>query len=232
MPVAEIDGGRVAIKNIRSFTYDATGAESLTDYYNDDYEIDRLTGVWYGLSRFYGFALAHTFLSFEFDDGRYLVVSIEARQETGESYHPLDGLFRNYELIYVLGDERDIIGLRTHVRKEPVQLYKLELPMDEVRRLFGEILQDVNRIHEQPQFYNTITDNCTTSIMKYAKRISAWRRLTDYRILLPGYSDELAYELGVLRQDLPLSTLRERALVKPDGFNPGDPEFSRNLRRE
>ena len=120
LPKVAFAGDSMTIKNIRNFSYAADETVREASYYDGTYDLSTLTSIWYGISHFSGYGLAHTFLSFGFAGGKYLTISIEARQEVGESYHPLEGLLRRYEIMYVVADERDVIGLRTHVRGEKV----------------------------------------------------------------------------------------------------------------
>ncbi|MDH3476266.1 MAG: DUF4105 domain-containing protein [Rhodospirillales bacterium] len=230
LPQVAIEGDAVSLRNVRNFAYGPDGAIDEARYYDADYDLAALTGVWYGLSHFTDYGLAHSFLSFGFADGRFLAVSIEGRQERGEDYHPVWGLFRNFELVYVLADERDVIGLRTHVRKQRVLLYELVLSGEDARALLVSLLQTADEAARRPSFYNTLTDNCTTNIVKYAEDISPWQHLLDYRVLLPGYSDRLAYELGLIATDRPLEALQERAYLDPARAAPDDPDFSIKIR--
>lgn len=233
LPSVAFDGDSFTIHGIRHFSYRPDGGIDQIRYYDRTFDMKRLSSAWYGISHFHDHGLAHTFLSFGFDDGRYLTLSVEARQEAGESYHPLSGLLRKYELIYVLGDERDIIGLRTHIRRERVYLYELKISMAIARRVLADMLAIANDIHDHPRFYNTLTDNCTTNIVDQVRNLSGLRKLINYhRILLPGDSDALAYDLGLIRTDLPLSALRERSLLDPAACALHDSEFSRKIRRK
>ena len=69
--------------------------------------------------------VGHTFLSFIFDNAPPLSISIETRPEVGEGFDPIASLFKQFELIYVVGDERDLVGVRTNHRRETVYLYRL-----------------------------------------------------------------------------------------------------------
>lgn len=233
LPSVAISGDKVTVHNIRNFSYQPDGTIKDPRYYDRTFDLSKLASAWYGISHFHDYGLAHTFLSFGFNDGHYLVISVEARQEVGESYDPLKGLLRNYELIYVLGDERDIIGLRTHIRRERVYLYELKISMDTARRVLTDMLTIARDIHEHARFYNTLTDNCTTNIVDQARNLSGFRKLLNYhRILLPGYSDALAYDLGLIRTDLPLPELRRLSLLDPGACALDDPEFSAKIRRK
>ncbi len=230
LPAVDFDGSLVKIRNIRNFDYGSDGAILKAGYYDKQFEFNELKSLWYGISHFYDYGLAHTFLSFGFANGTFLTVSVEARQEIGESYHPLTGLLRNYELIFILVDERDVVGLRTHIRNERVYLYEINVPLPAIERLLRIMLRRVNEIRERPEFYNTLTDNCTTSLLRHAKRLSLWDIYFDYRVVLPGYSDELAYELRVIPTDAPLSEVRERYRLDPSRTSLDDPAFSRKIR--
>lgn len=230
LPKAAVEDDRVHIQNVRNFRYDAAGRVVRPIYEDRTYSLVDLESVWYGISHFGDYGLAHTFLSFGFEDGRYLAVSIEARQEMGESYSPIQGMLRRYELIYVIGDERDIIGLRTHIRQERVYLYPLTLSAETARTLFTDMLRIADGIRLTPRFYHTITDNCTVGIIRHARQISALRRFFDYRVLLPGYSDRLGYAYGFISNELPLAKLRKAVRIHPEGFALDDPDFHEQIR--
>ncbi len=230
LPVAAMEGDRVHIQHARNFRYNGAGRVVRPRYEDRTYSLAEIESVWYGISHFGKYGLAHTFLSFGFKDGRYLAVSIEARQEVGESYSPILGMLRRYELIYVIGDERDIIGLRTHIRRERVYLYPLTLSAETARVLFTDILRIADAIRLTPRFYHTITDNCTVGIIRHARQISAFRRFFDYRVLLPGYSDRLGYAYGFIPDNLPLAQLRKDVLIHSEGFTPDDPDFHDRIR--
>ncbi len=230
LPEAEINGNELTVKNIRTFTYTPTGEIETPTHQDRKYDIEGLRELWYGISHFHPYGLAHTFLSFGFEDGEYLSVSIEARQEKGEVYHPVTGLMRNYELMFVLADERDVIGVRTHHRDEQVYLYRLEVKPDNIRRMLLLMMQRVNSLSKKAEFYNTLTDNCTTSILKLVEDFSWTDIYMDYRVLLPGYSDQVAYEMGFLNADTPFSELKKRAWLNPARTQINDPLFSKKIR--
>ena len=230
LPSVGFDDGRVTVKNVRNFAYSPEGGVKKARYSDRTFDIDDLESAWYGISHFAEGGLAHTFLSFGFKDGQYVTVSVEARQEVGESYHPVTGLLRNYELAYIVGDERDIIGLRTHIRKEKVYLYRLTIQPETARRVFREMLEIAEDIQRTPRFYNTLFDNCTTNLLDRAEGLSFFERYLDYRVLLPGYSDELAYEKGVIRTDIPLEKLREDSLLVSGRCEIDAKDFSTGIR--
>jgi len=230
LPLAEIEGERLTIRNLRNFTYGDDGAVSEARYEDRSYNLSDLQSVWYGLSHFGPLGLAHSFLSFGFADGDYLALSVEARLETHQSYSPFLGLMRAYELIYVAADERDVIGLRSHVRGEEVLLYPIEVEPARAKELLLIMLGTMNELYERPRFYNTLLDNCTTNILQHAERLTNWDLYTDYRVILPGYSDALAYQIGAIANDLPLTQARDRARIDANGVGPRNPLFSRAIR--
>jgi len=228
----DFEGDQVRIHDFRFFRYRADGSVAKTAYETRAFRADDLASVWLGISHFGRFGMAHTFMSFGFKDGRYLAISIEARREKDEGYNPLAGLFRKYDLIHVVGDERDIVGVRSHIRGERVYLYRLNLTPWQAENLFVSMLTVVNEIYQAPRFYNTLMDNCLTGIVRYAKAIPFWQRWVDYRLILPGFFDEVAYGLGVLAGEGALKDLQVRALVPTDGYGLDDPAFSIKARRE
>lgn len=231
LPYAEIEGDLLTVRNLRNFAYGADGEVREIRYEDRGYDLAALDSLWYGLSHFASFGLAHSFLSFGFADGGYLALSVEARLEKHQTYHPLLGLLRTYELIYVAADERDVVGVRTHVRHEEVLLYQIRVPPATAKQLLLVMLGTMNEIHDRPRFYNTLLDNCTTNILQHAEQLTRWDLFTDYRVILPGYSDGLAYQLGAIANDLPLAVARDRARIDPESVRLDDPAFSRAIRR-
>ncbi len=174
-----LTGSRVTIENVRNFKY-----RSESDYdqrwETRTYNLDRIRGVDLFLSFWGPTQIAHTIASWEFDDGQHLAISIETRKEKGESYSALRGFFRQYELYYVVADERDLVGLRTNHRGEQVYLYRIRVPASQARALLVDYLDEVNRLADHPQWYNALTQNCTTTIRGHAQNVGAGGRL-DWR---------------------------------------------------
>ena len=226
---------KLVVHDLRDFRYDATGAATQTTYRDAHYETRRLARVWYGLSHFAEHGLAHAFLSFEFLDEQgqpdYLVASIEARLRPDQSYNPLLGLFRAYPRIVVLGTEADIIGLRTHARKERVLLYPLKLTADQRESLFRAVMTDADSTYNDPTFYNTALDNCATGILQYSAQWHSILTRIDHRVLLPGYSDELAHAYGYLDAAGSLEQLRQRAEIAVDEIATIDASYSKEIRK-
>ena len=230
LPRAAIDGDRARIENLRDFAFAPDGTLGEARYHDRDYDISGLESLWYGISHFTSYGLAHTFLSFGFADGRYVTFSYEARQETDQSYSPILGLFGAYNLILIVSEERDVIGRRTHIWGQEVYLYEIQADPGKIRQLFEALLEQVNELREQPAFYHTITDNCTVSLWRFSRRLSPFELYTHPKLLLPGHSDEVAYDLDLIANDLPFDDMRAAARINPAGYTPDDPDFSRRLR--
>jgi hypothetical protein len=188
--------------------------------------------VWFAVEPFSGFrGPAHTFVSFGFSDGQYVAISVEIRKEEGESFSPLRGLLRNYELMYVVGDERDLVKLRSNFRRDDVYLYRTTATPEKGRQMFVSMLRRANELAEQPEFYNTLTSTCTTNIVRHVNEIAPKRVPFSYKVLLPAYADELAYKVGLLDTTIPFDSLRARAHINPRAARYADsPEFSRLIR--
>jgi len=214
LPYATIDGDRVTVHNIRNFDY-RTETEFTPAYYDKTFDLRKLDGVDLVASYWMGPAIAHIFLSFDFQGGDHLAISIETRKERGEGYSTIQGFFRQYELYYVVADERDVIRLRTNYRKDPpedVYLYRLHGPIENGRRLFLQYMEQINSLKDHPQWYNTLTTNCTTAIWMHT-RINPGHPPLSWKILASGYVPEYLYQIGRLDTSLPFAELKRRAHI-------------------
>jgi hypothetical protein len=227
---ASFDGNHVTIQNVRNFKY-----RSESDYdqrwETRTYDLDRIRGVDLFISFWGPTEIAHTIVSWGFDDGQHLAISIETRKEKGESYSAVRGFFRQYELYYVVADERDLVGLRTNQRGEQVYLYHIRMPTALVRALLVDYLNEVNRLADYPRWYNALTQNCTTTIRGHVQDVGAGGRL-DWRLLANGHLDELLYERALIDTELPLAELRARSIITERAKAAGDsPDFSSRIRQ-
>ena len=216
LPYAEINNNLITVHNIRNFSYknefDYTPA-----YYDKTFDLNKLVGADLFAVYWMGDTIAHTILSFNFDNKDYLAISIEARKEQNEAYSTFKGFFRQYELIYIVADERDVIGLRTNYRKDPIETvyrYPLKPNKENGQRLFLEYIKRVNQLYEHAAFYNTLLDNCTTSIW-FNTLVNENHLPFSWKILLSGYVPEYLYESGRLNTDLPFAELKQKALINP-----------------
>ena len=228
---ASIDGDRARIQNVRNFSY-RTDHDFEERYETRSYDLRKLDSVWFVVERFGDApAIAHTFLSFGFGD-EYVAISVEIRKERGEVYSPLKGLLRQYELMYVVADERDVLALRTNFRRDPVYLYPVRTTPEQMRRVFVEMLERANQLAAQPEFYNSLTNNCTTNIVGHVNTIAPSSIPFSYKVVLPAYSDQLAYDLGLIPTELPFQTVRAAHRIDTLAQSqPVGPDFSRIVRR-
>jgi len=228
-PTAERHESQVTIRDVRDFDY---RSESDFDarWQTRRYDLERVSGLDLFIS-FWGPTLyAHTILSWQFDDGEPpLAASIETRKERGESYSALRGFFRQYELVYVLADERDVVRLRTSFRGERVLLYRLTTDPAAARALLEQYLGEANALARQPAWYNALTQNCTTGIFHNVRRVAPGTRF-DLRLLANGQLDELLYERGVVTREIPLAELRALSDISERAKRCGREDFSRCIR--
>lgn len=232
LATAEISPTSVTVRNIRNCRYRAED-DFTVEHYDKTFNLDELNSVWFLVTPFPASpSLAHTMLSFGFADRDYLGVSVEIRREKGESYGPMRGSLRQFEIIYVVADERDLIGLRSNVRLNEVFLYRMKAGPEQARKLFLDVMNRTNQLAAKPEFYDTLTNNCTTNIMRHVNRIAPGAVPYDYRILMPGYSDQYAYDLGLIDSPLSFEETRMRARVNEMAYRYRDAaDFSQQLRR-
>lgn len=232
LPYAEFDGGLVHVHNIRNTSYSST-VDYTPAYYDKTFDLRRLTSVWFIVEPFSDWGgAAHTFLSFGFDSTDFVTISVEARREKAETYHFLKGLFKQYELMYVVADERDAIGLRTNYRRDDVYLYPVKGRREKIRELFVAMLTRATELRQRPQFYNTLTSNCTSNIVRHVNSLLPDRIPFSYKWMLPGYSDQLAYDIGLIDTDLPFEDARRRFKITERALRAGvGPDFSMEIRR-
>lgn len=219
------------IDHVRDFRYAANQTITQNNYMTETYALEDLQQVWLGISHFGGKGLAHTFLSFEFSGDRFLAASVEARLHPEQHYNPIFGLFRQYAKMVVLATEQDVIGLRTHIRHEKVLLYPLQLNSDQQQFVFKSVMADAQAISQKADFYNTLLDNCATNLLKYDPDYRFYTSLLDYRLLLPGFSDEVAQEKGWIDENQSLLTLREQATINPESIDVSADNFSELIRQ-
>jgi hypothetical protein len=228
LPRAEIVGDTLLVRNFRNFRYTESG-EPVPRYEERTYDLAKLLSLDYFLAHWSGPVMAHTLVSFGFDDGRFLCVSVEARRQHWQSYSPLWGLFRSYELMFVLGDERDIVRLRTNIRREQVYMYRLRLPPPDLRRRLVDYVRRIEILAAQPDWYNSVTSNCTTNLF-YNRHANVpwWLRPN---IFLNGFSARAMYRLGFLDNSLPYRELQARCAIRERALAAGDAaDFSQQIR--
>jgi hypothetical protein len=221
----------VTIHNVRNFDY-----RSETDYTPHwevrQYDLAQLQGMDLFLTYWGSPWIAHPILSFQFADAPPLAISVEARKEVGETYSATRGFFRQFELIYILADERDVIRLRTNYRQgEEVYLFRMKVSAEMARAVLLDYLRTVNELHQQPAFYNALTSNCTTNIRLHTAAATGKPARWNWRTLLSGKVDQYVYERGLLAGDLPFDELKRRAHIN-EAARAADqsPDFSALIR--
>jgi hypothetical protein len=227
---ADIDGNKVTVHNIRNCDY-RTETDFDVRHYDQTFDLDKIRTAELYMVYWGSPNIAHTMMSFGFESGHYLCFSIEARKEKGEGYSAVKGLFRQFELVYIAADERDLIRLRTNYRQgEEVYLFRLNGSRVQVRTLFLDYLRRLNSLRQRPEWYSALTHNCTTSIR--TQRAASDRAPWDWRMLANGHGDELLYERGAVATNLPLAELKQRAHINARARTADkDSDFSRLIRQ-
>lgn len=230
LPYAEIRGPLITIRNIRNFRYAST-ERFMPAYYDKTFDLRQLDSVWFFVEPFGGAGAAHTFVSFGFGPRDFLAISIEIRKEKGESFSPLRGLLREYEIMYVIGDERDLVKLRTNYRDDKVYLYPIRATPEGRTAMFISMLQRANQLRQRPELYNTLTNTCTTNLVDHVNTIVPDRIPFSLAVLLPASSDRLAYDLGLIDNTHTFDETRTAAQINDLARRYGDdPEFSLKIR--
>ena len=229
LPWSDIDGDRLTVHNVRSFDY-RSETDFSPNWADRTYDLSKvktadLMMVYWGSK-----AIAHAMVSFGFDDGQFLAVSIETRKERFESYSALQGFFRQYELYYVFADERDVIRLRTHYRGEDVYLYHTTLTPEQARAVLLSYARRANALKDRPEFYNALTSNCATNVLEHARDGELPAEMS-WDIVLSGYAARQAYRNGRLDTSMPFEALQSRSRINDAALAAGNgPDFSKAIR--
>lgn len=232
LPSVSFESNFAHVKGIRNFGYEAP-ARFTPEYYDRSFDLDKLTSAWFVLTPFSERwrGPAHSFVSFGFADSQFVAISVEARREPGETYHALTGLLKRFELLYVIGDERDLIGSRARFDETPVYVYPIRARPERIRQVFVEMLQRANGLRSDPEFYNTLTNNCTSNVVRHVNDVAPRRVPGGIKTILPGYTDEVAHRLGLIDTELGLMQARERFRVNERARRySNDPAFSLRIR--
>jgi hypothetical protein len=229
MPRAIIEGDTVRITGVRNFDYRSRN-DFTVRYEERKIQLSHLTNLDFFVSYWSEGLVGHTFLSFIFDNAPPLSISIETRPEVGEGFDPVASLFKQFELIYVVGNERDLVKVRTNYRGETVYLYRLNTSPDNARRLLTIYLERINELADRPEFYHLLSNSCTINIIRYANAAGRAGRF-DIRHLLNGMIDSYLYHSGRVDTTLPFDELRRRSLINEVAKAADDaPDFSDRIR--
>jgi hypothetical protein len=227
LPYATTEGEVVTLHNVRNADYQSED-DFILRYDLRRLDLRNLRGLDIFITYWGSPYMAHPILSYDFGNDGHVCFSIETRPERGETYSALGGLYRQFELAYVVADERDVIRLRTNFRKgEEVYLYRLEAPF--IKESFLEYIRTINNLHETPRWYNAITDNCTSAIRH--QRAASERPPWDWRMLVNGFADELLYERGTIDRSMPFPALKQRSHINERAHAANDAaDFSARIR--
>jgi len=221
---------RLTIENFRNFDWKGEGIANVR-YETRVFDLRDIHSVDVFISHFDTFeGLAHIFLSFGFSDGRHIVISMETRREVGESFSPILGVLRQFEIIYIVGSEQDIVGLRTDIRDERVYLYRTIASPLQARELLLKIAEDVNGIYEEPRMYNTLTHNCTNALTRRVEGISEVKFPLTWKTLLPGYFDEVLFGMGLIVPAGDFQETKGRSLIDNIRVHRQSPRYESDLR--
>ena len=231
MPRAVVDGDRVRITGVRNFDYRSRN-DFTVRYEEREVQLSHLIALDFYVSYFMEGPVGHTFVSFVFDNAAPVSISIETRPEVGEGFAPVASMFKQFELIYVVGEERDLVGVRANHRNEPIYLYRLNTSAEDARRLFLVYLERINELADKPEFYHLLTNSCTINIVRYANAAGREGRI-DIRHILNGLADSYLYRSGRMAATLPFDELRRRSHINEavraaDGMP--EPDFSDRIR--
>ena len=212
----EVEGDTLTLHNVRNTRYGEPGEPYELVWETRRYDLSKVKRLWFLIASFSRFeVVAHTFLSFEFEDGASLAVSVEARPEEGKDYNLVEGVLRHFELSYVFGDERDLVLKRTVYQDTQIYLYPLVTPPGEVRSLLLRMVETANALHTRARFYNSVTENCTSVLREHANEVRPGS-FPSFALaqVMPGISDRVLYRKGWIETDLPFERIRERHAVQ------------------
>lgn len=226
---AELRGEQLRFRNLRNFDY-RSESDYTARWEERSFDLPKLRGLDLSIVYWGSPYIAHTILSWDFEGGPPLAISIETRKQKGESYSALRGFFRQFELYYVVSDERDVVRLRTNFRGEQVYLYRLRTPPARARALLLDYVAAINGLADKPVFYNALTDNCTTAIRLHANHAIEVIPL-NWKWIANGFLDEWLYEHGVISRALPFAALKQASLINARALAAGDgADFSVRIR--
>lgn len=225
------NSSQITINNYRNFNW-LSKKSAEVNYETRTFDLAAIKTVDVLISHFDDFeGLAHIFLSFGFGNDEYVVVSLETRRESDETFSPLLGILRQFEIIYVVGSEKDIIGVRTGHRDERVYLYPTKATPEQAQKLFNLLAQEINSVYEKPRMYNTLTNNCTNELTRPVEKMSDVRFPLTWKTILPGYFDEVLYDLQLINTDQSFSETKVKHLINNQKVDVQSASYSQDIRK-
>ena len=231
LPWAEFDDNLVTVHNVRNTIY-RTADDYTVQHYDKTYDLDQIASADFVMVplRFVPGG-AHTFVSFGFENDDYVAISVEVRREKGEIFSPIKSMADPYEIMYVVGDERDLIQLRSIHWLDDVYMYQSTASRQQVRDMFVDMLKRANKLRDDPEFYDLVRNNCTTNIVRHVNRVTPGRVPYGYQVLFPAYSDRLAYHLNLIEVDGNFARTKQQARINEVAYvYRNDPQFSAKIR--
>lgn len=234
LPTISFSWNIISVKNVRNFDY-TTKTDFKVWYYDENYDLDKIESVHYIVEPFSDFDWpAHTMLSFWFSDDKYVTLSAELRKEKWEWFDPVLWVLNQFELVYIVGDDNDLIKLRANVRKDIVRMYPVNATKEQKQMLFSSIMHRADKLTKEPEFYNTLWNTCTTSILKHVNSLRTNKiSSTDIKILLPSNSDKIWYKLWLFNTNLSFDEAREYYKINSLSEEyKNDKDYSKIIRKE
>jgi hypothetical protein len=231
MPHVEVVGEKVHVGNVRNFTW-RTPTDFTPAYEDRVYDLRAISSMYFALSPIFDLEpVAHVWVSFGFSDGQHVAISVEARGVNGRPFGLFPSMFRQFQLIYVIGDERDVVGMRAIARQTAVRFYPARTTKERMRALFLDMVERAHTLEEHPEFYNLFANNCLNNVTYHIRRLGGRPLPSELRLLLTGFSDRYAYDYGFIDTDLPFEQAREAYRIDEwMRSTPLDEGFSKRLR--
>lgn len=228
---ASFEGEMVHLQNVRNISYRTTSDFDI-EYYDRSFNVSEIESMWFMIEHFGEFdGLAHALFSFGFSDGSFVAISPEIRKENGEKFSVVKGMMREFELMYVIADEEDVIKLRTNYRNDTVYLYPLDATQEFMQQVFVDMALKTDGLNDDPEFYNTVTNSCSMSLLKHVNEFYPAGVSVNAQVLLPGYSDAMLYEKGFILTNLSFEDARQKYMITEKAQKHGDlPGFSKAIR--
>ena len=209
LPDITFSGSEISIKNMRDFEY-SSESDYQVNYYDQKINIGDIESLYYIIEPFSDYdGPAHTMFSFGLSNWEYIVISAEIRKEKWETFSPFKWITREYEIVYMIWSESDFVKLRANYRKDDVIMYPIKTPTEKIQKLFISMLERADSLSKNPEFYNTVTQNCTTSILDHVNQIRKEPIPWTKEALLPSHSDKVIYDLGLIDTKLSLEEARK-----------------------